>query len=227
MATPMTHTYTHIHIHMHAHTHTHIRINKETDAYTRGWRVSCAFGFHSFFLTPSLCLSSFAFAIVFASIFPCLLLLLVLMLQLLLLARNDFANWQLLFMCRTLLNEFKRGKLPANQAGTPRTPRSTCPQQHLATHTHTLNVSGTLPAAIEPSNCVALLSTPAKPIKGPSDGIFLLRYKLKISYIFASVFYRSPPTPTTLSPSTLPYTCTCTNKFYIFALLLDDCLTAH
>lgn len=171
---------------MHIHRQTHSRINKQTGAYT--WHTSvcvcvcvCAF--------CTLRLSSFAFAIVFVSIFLCLLLLLVLLL--LLLARNDFANCQLLFMCRTLLNEFKRGKLPANQpSGLPTTnpmpaarpaPNNTLTNTHTDAHTQTFTHCGTVPAAIEPSNCLALLSILAKPIKGPSDGIFLLGYKLKIS----------------------------------------------
>lgn len=174
MATLMTHKHTHTQA-MHAHTlaQMHKQTNRRIHVAYLSVCVSCAF--------CSLWLSSFAFAIVFVSIFLCLLL------PLLLLARNDFANCQLLFMCRTLLNEFKRGKLPANQPSrlpttNPMPAARQTPNNTLAhTHTHTYTHCGTVPAAIEPSNCLALLSILAKPIKGPSDGIFLLGYKLKIS----------------------------------------------
>lgn len=178
MATLMTHKHTHTH-NLCMHTHSHRCINKQTGAYT--WHTSVCVCVCIVCVLLSLWLSSFAFAIVFVSIFLCLLL------PLLLLTRNDFANCQLLFMCRTLLNEFKRGKLPANQPSrlpttNPMPPARQTPNNTLAhTHTHTYTHCGTVPAAIEPSNCLALLSILAKPIKGPSDGIFLLGYKLKIS----------------------------------------------
>lgn len=137
MATLMTHKHTHTRA-MHAHTHT--QMHKQTNrrihvAYLSMCMCVCVC---IVCVLLSLCLSSFAFAIVFVSIFLCLLL------PLLLLARNDFANCQLLFMCRTLLNEFKRGKLPANQPSrlpttnpmpaARQTPNNTL--AHTQTHTH-------------------------------------------------------------------------------------------